>query len=237
MSARSDRECENSYLPEVNQGGILRRWTVWPTGGLPALGGFGRSIVDSARAWVDEAQLVMPGYRDRIVTIYQDSTEGGMNLAMPPEVLARLTDRGAGAADKLIASFAGEQSHTPGSGWENHRWIRFRTATSGLEEWLAAFREAYASMDAPEMSYAGLAGVEARADFPSYRLPGGRRDIVNQRTAALLDLASQWCEEPADAFSFGAPAPRPRLRLVAGEGVARLAEDAGKRRPLTLPGS
>ena len=40
---------------------------------------------NTARVWVDEAPLTMPGYRDRVVTVYQDGDEGGLNLAMPPE--------------------------------------------------------------------------------------------------------------------------------------------------------
>jgi hypothetical protein len=84
---RSVNEAENSYLPAVNQAGAHRRWAPWAPEGLAALTGFGRAVVDSARVWVDEAQLVMPGFRDRVVTIFHDETEGGMNLSVPPEVL------------------------------------------------------------------------------------------------------------------------------------------------------
>ena len=38
--------------------------------------------------WVDNQQTRVPGYRDRIVHISHTDNEGGMNLAMPPEVLA-----------------------------------------------------------------------------------------------------------------------------------------------------
>ena len=38
--------------------------------------------METARTWVDEAQLAMPGYRDRIVTVLHDDTEGGLNLNM-----------------------------------------------------------------------------------------------------------------------------------------------------------
>ena len=150
---RSVNEAENSYLPAVNQAGAHRRWAPWAPEGLAALTGFGRAVVDSARVWVDEAQLVMPGFRDRVVTIFHDETEGGMNLSMPPEVLKRLVDRGAEAAAKLVEQFAGSPPfQTPGKGWDNHRWIRFRTATSGLEAWLADFRGGYTSADPRQSS-------------------------------------------------------------------------------------
>lgn len=221
---RSGNEADNSYLPTVNQGGAHRRWTGWPVEGLSALTGFGRSIIDTARAWVDEAQLVMPGYRDRIVTIYQDDTEGGMNLSMPPEVLTNLTHRGEGAADKLILRFAGTQpGHVPGPGWENHRWIRFRTATSGLEEWLGTFAGGYAHPDPAGTSYADLAGPGAHDPLPSYEMKTQKqRTVVNERTGALLDLTERWADAPSDAFSQGGPSPRPILRLVPREAASRL---------------
>jgi hypothetical protein len=55
---------------------------------------FGRSLVQTARTWVDEASLVMSGYRDRVVTVYQGEDEGGLNLSMPAEVVDRLSMRG-----------------------------------------------------------------------------------------------------------------------------------------------
>jgi hypothetical protein len=66
---------------------------------------FGRSLLETARTWVDEASLVMPGYRDRVVTVYQGDGEGGLNLSMPDEVVDRLSIRGRFAAQRLVAWF------------------------------------------------------------------------------------------------------------------------------------
>jgi predicted acylesterase/phospholipase RssA len=221
-TSKSTHEADNSYLPGVNQGGIQRRWTVWAPAGLNALVGFGLSIVDTARSWVDEGQIVMPGYRDRIVTIWHDDEEGGMNLAMPKDTVSALAARGDGAAAKLVERFAepGQTGDSP-AGWDNHRWIRFRTATAGLEDWLGAFRSGYDAPDGPAVQYRELAGPTADAPLPSYGLTGARRSVVNARTRELLGLAQRWNQQPVDAFSRGAPAPRPMLRLVPGGDLTR----------------
>jgi len=212
---KSDDELLNSYLPDVNQGGLHRRWIRWDTQGLGSVIAFGRSIVDTARSWVDQSQLVMPGYRDRIVTIYHDKAEGGMNLTMDREVVQDLVTRGRGGASKLVSRFAYD------GGWDNHRWIRFRTATTGLDGWLAGFDRGYQFPTPSGLQYKQLAGGGADAPMPSYELTQKRRDAVNRRTDALLTLAAEWRRDPEDAFTFGAPSPRPVLRLVPGEMLDR----------------
>jgi hypothetical protein len=221
--APSGDEAENSYLPAVNQGGVNRRWAPGTPQGLAALTGFGRAIVDSARVWVDEAQLVMPGFRDRVVTIFHDKSEGGMNLAMPPDVLRGLVDRGAAAAAKLVSEFAGPPPfQTTGNGWDNHRWIRFRTATSGLEAWLADFRSGYTSADSSPVQYGSWAGPTANTPQPSYQVAGARGSVLNRRTEALLNVADSWAEDPTNVYAHGAPSPRPRLKLTPDNGPAKL---------------
>ena len=75
-------EFENSFLPVIDSDEVQRRQTVFQASGVGALMQFFSSIVATARTWVDEAQLSVPGYRDRVVTVFHDHTEGGMNLNM-----------------------------------------------------------------------------------------------------------------------------------------------------------
>jgi hypothetical protein len=216
-----DEDCENSYLPVYNGGGTRRRWTTWGTSGIGATAAFGKSIVDSARSWVDEAHLTMPGYRDRIVTIFHDKREGGMNLTMAPETVERLAARGRYAAGKLVERFAGPAPGIePADGWENQRWIRLRTAGAGLEEWLAGFGHGYAATSPGATTYAEFAGTPGNAAMPAYPVPSRRRLVVNDRITHLLALADGWAGDPPDAFGDGAPQPRPRLRLVPDDGVS-----------------
>lgn len=223
---RSEDECDNSCLPVRNDQGLLRRQSVWEPRGLGALAQFTLSIVETARTWVDEAQLSMPGYRDRIVTVFHDDTEGGINLNMAQGVVASLSRRGECAATRLVDRFAGDRPGiVPAAGWDNHRWLRFRTATAALSETLDSFESGFTEVPPGTTAYSTWVGVdaqghEATADLPSYPLAGERRHAVNERTHGLLQTAADWQSDPADAFTHGAPRPRPVMRLVPSEQAA-----------------
>ena len=134
---KSSDEADNSYLPTHNDAGLARRQTVLKESGVGALKQFGSTIIDTARTWVDEGQQFVPGYRDRIVTVFHDGQEGGMNLNMQQEVVTGLSERGRGAADRLVEVFAGDQPGVvPAWGWDNHRWLRFRTAMAAFSDTL-----------------------------------------------------------------------------------------------------
>lgn len=122
-------------------------------------------------------------------------------------------------AAKLAATFAGDQPGvSPAHGWDNHRWIRFRTSTAGLTGWLAGFRDSYHDQTSGGTAYADLAGPNAQAPLPSYEPTAGDRQQINVRTGGLLDLADVWTVD--DAMTRGAPRPRPVLRLVPDDGTA-----------------
>jgi hypothetical protein len=217
---KNANQSENCYLPIENNAGLLPPWTTLPSSGIGALGSFLSQIVDTARGWLDAAQLVMPGYRDRVVTIFHDGDEGGMNLAMKPDTVTGLADRGEAAAVLLIEKFTG----TPGGriqgwGWNNQRWTRFRTATAGLDSWLRKFQANYEFAAPGAPPYTDLAGRAAAAALPSYPFSGAAsRSAANGLTADLIALAGS-CGT-SGALSDGAPRPRPQLRLTPGDGAA-----------------
>lgn len=216
---KSADQALNSYLPRSNQGGMMRPWHRLPTGGIGSWGSFAMLMLHTARSWVDGEQLIMPGYRDRIVTVFHDDVEGGMNLSMPAEVVADLSLRGKLGAAKLVDAFAGPQPGVvPAAGWDNHRWIRFRTASAGLTGWLGRFEEGYRDAGSGGTGYPDLAGPGARAPLPSYRPSAQDRALINERTAQVLDLARDLTQD--DAMVAGAPRPRPQLRLVPDDGTA-----------------
>jgi len=227
-------EFANSFLPVIDSNEVQRRQTVFhEDGGVGALKQFFSSIVSTARTWVDEAQLSVPGYRDRVVTVYHDHTEGGMNLNMDKEIVLALSKRGEGAATRLVDRFAGpEPGVTAAKGWDEHRWLRFRTATAAFAETLVSFKGGYEEAPpgtTPYQTWVGVQrdGTEATGDLPAYPVEPERRKVVNQRTRGLLRVAEQWQGDPADAFTQDAPEPRPSMRLVP-------ADRAGKvRAPLT----
>ena len=223
---KSADERENSDLPQDDER-VERRQAVWQGSGLGLLVTFFGSIVETARTWVDEAQLAMPGYRDRIVTVLHDETEGGLNLDMPEPVVLALSERGAGAAERLVERYAGaEPGVVPAPGWDRHRWLRFRTAGAAFSDVLQSFRAGYDTVLPGTTPYSRWVGVDedgrpADAPLPSYPLDAERRDAVNRRTEGLLDTAEEWRAEPADAFTAGAPEPRPQMKLVPQDRAGR----------------
>lgn len=202
---RSTDERQNSDLPDTDQTDLERRTARWTsTKPLGQLASFGVALVNTARTWVDQASLVMPGYRDRVVTVYQDEkTEGGLNLSMPPEVVQGLSQRGRYAGARLVRRFG------PQGGWPNHRWIRFRTATAALSDWLEGFETGYAADT--EFYDALLSGVRQQ---PSYEIGNTRLEAVQKRILGLREEIAAWSEPPADAFTRGRPMEPPVLRLV-----------------------
>lgn len=212
---KSADEAENSFMPGRNSSGLHRRSADW-TGkrGFGALTAFAASLLETARVWLDEAQLVRPGYRDRVVTVYQDQNEGGLNLAMPKEVVEGLTLRGRLAARKVVTAFAGDQ---PGAvapwAWRNHRWLRLRSTSAALARYLHDFADAYDADAPPGATYAELL---ADAEAPSYAMGVTALGTLRARLAALRTEAAAWAAAEG-ALSDGAPSPAPELRLASGD--------------------
>ncbi len=212
-------ELDKSFLPASNGGGLPRRQSRWAPEGIGALKEFALSIVETARTWVDEGQQFIPGYRDRIVTIFTSPHEGGMNLNMTEKSVLSLSERGRGAAQRLVTTFAGDKpGRVPTEGWDNHRWIRFRTLMAALSEMLVSLRAGFESHPPGTTPYREWVGViddcDADGPLPSYPVEGDRRAAVNKRTQGLVETAQRWQDETGDAFTHEAPEPRPKMRLV-----------------------
>jgi hypothetical protein len=126
------------FLPEDNRSGALRYWAApnddQPLGGLL---GFLSSIVNTMQNWRDEIQFPYPGFKDRIVQISQQPTEGGLNLDMPSLSIEALSNAGGLAANRLIDRFhpGGVEK---GKGWTNHQTIRLKTFLGTMQPGSAA---------------------------------------------------------------------------------------------------
>jgi hypothetical protein len=122
---------------------ILPAYRDFPVTGFGAVKAFALAAVDTARNSQDNLHLEIPGYRDRVVLIKQSKDEGGINLFMDAPTVARLAERGRVAADGLAVQF--RTKHYPSSkpartGWDNHRWVRYRALISGLPQFLTSFK-------------------------------------------------------------------------------------------------
>ncbi|MFZ1410855.1 MAG: hypothetical protein WAS07_05330 [Micropruina sp.] len=195
-----------TYLPQGNNEGLLRRWSTWTTHDTGGWAAFIGSMVGTWQGWVDNEALRMPGYRDRVVTVYSTADEGGLNLNMDDKTVRALADRGAFAATRLVTKFTGPFGAAPNTGLDNHRWIRLRVALAGLSDWLDAFAADYQA-PAAALPYKEL--VSATADqLPSYA--NGSLVAIKRLAEELNTLAST----PTQSITAGAPNPRGRLRIT-----------------------
>ena len=107
-------QAENVWSPTDNAEGYVPRWS-----GIDGVPGFLRALFDTLQNWGDNAQVRVPGYRDRIALIRHTEEEGGMNLNMPADRMSAFSLRGAFAGRLLVDRFsrppAGPSSTSPGT--------------------------------------------------------------------------------------------------------------------------
>jgi hypothetical protein len=213
---RSEDERKNSYLVRTAGAGRADTWDRFDekASGLSRLAGFVGALINTMYNWADNAQVRVPGYRDRVVHIFQTEREGGMNLNMRPEDIQALSDRGRFAGVKLRDRFTG----TDGSPltWDNHRWIRYRSMMALIERMLHSFRRAY-SWPYTNYSYENMVKRSETAPPNSYRWKVATQQEYAERLTDELDaLASEWEREQAEteqSFAKGEPRPAPELRV------------------------
>jgi predicted acylesterase/phospholipase RssA len=212
---RRPDEAANVYLPSSNAGGLLERWHRFDTGsGLSSLVGFANGIVRTMQNHVDASLARQPGYRDRIVHVHTAPEEGGMNLTMPPELIRSLTLRGQAAGRALVERFAETPGTDPGLSWDNHRWVRYRSALAALAELLEQFDAAWRDVPEGERSYREL------SERPETDGPGGyrftsdaQRALALRLTELLAEIGELSARGPGDVTK-GAPRPEPVARIV-----------------------
>lgn len=215
-------QSKNTWMVESNLDGIRDWWYRLPQrpGGL--LGGLGdrrlfgflSSVMRTMQNRVDEAQMRVPGYRDRIAHVSLSENEGGMNLTMPPETLAALAERGRAAAELL------HEAYTPPDGdrtitWDNHRWVRLRSSLAVLEEMHGHFADGYAKPpeSKDERTYAEL--VRRRVGVAPKSYPwrdGGQLRQALLEIGTIVDVAK--ASNPKNSVACKAPRPTPQGRIA-----------------------
>jgi hypothetical protein len=137
-----------------------------------------------------------------------------MNLAMPAHVVDALTLRGQAAGRALVGRFAETPGTDPGLSWDNHRWVRYRSALTALAEQLERFGGAWRATPDDERSYPEL------VDRPSDVGPSGYRFVSDGQRALALSLAELLAEAGDRAATSdspvdrGSPRPEPVARIV-----------------------
>jgi hypothetical protein len=94
--------------------------------------------------WADNTQARSAGVRDRVVRLHLKDNEGGLNLNMPPPLIATIAARGQQAAQVLLRRYLPAASNASApqaatredllphrstfadgwSGWDFQRWVR-----------------------------------------------------------------------------------------------------------------
>jgi predicted acylesterase/phospholipase RssA len=212
---RAADEAMNVYLPSSNAGGLLDTWhRLDPEPGLGSVSGFVGGIVRTMQNHVDAALTHQPGYRDRIVHVHVAHDEGGLSLAMSPEVIESLTRRGQAAGRALVERFADTPGTAPGLSWDNHRWVRYRSALAAIAAQLEQFERAWQSHGGDERSYAELVDRSDDVGPAGYRLASAEQRALVVALTELLVAAGARSETGPGDVALGSPRPEPVARIV-----------------------
>jgi len=172
-----------------------------PERGFAAVGGFASAVINTARNWQDSSHLDFPGFRDRIVRVMQTKYEGGLNLYMDGTTIDGLADRGRVAGQVMVDQFMQPRypAATPAfTGWDNHRWVRYRALLSVLPLWLESYARGRKVL-----------GIDPAAP-PSYGLTVRGRELALNLTAALDQAAEVIAAADPEALRDLTDAPRPQ---------------------------
>jgi hypothetical protein len=184
------------------------------------------AIGSTFHGWRDSLQTKLPAFRGRIAHVRQSKQEGGLNLLMTRETVAKMAMRGATAGACLRDTFS-KPPMPSGEGVETtrHRWIRLRVGLEKTQELLALFADEQRA--AQYATFLGSAGPDtlnaiddaaADATGAKYRFP--EEEVGHQRTEVLFgDLEALLKAVTRGGFDFaaGAPNPEAELRLLPPE--------------------
>jgi hypothetical protein len=154
--------------------------------------------------WRDNLQSTAAGYRDRIVHIKLRPDEGGLNLNMPPGVIASLSDRGRIAGQVVLKHFD----------FSSHLFARYRITMCALQRYLSDLSDSWTQpLPQDETGHAYVSGTK---DPPHYRPKSDSlRQLMLQALGELTQLPISWRSRMTKQQSFckdSAPRPEPILR-------------------------
>jgi predicted acylesterase/phospholipase RssA len=187
-----------------------------PRTAISGTGDFLRAVFNAAQSHRDVAQSGLPSYRERIVQVFLDSSEGGLNLAMDRKTILGIQHKGTLAADELLARF---RSGSALSGhYREHVWVRTLTLLSQLEKHFAEIRKSVPGAswkDEVLADYAALLDEQMNARPVWYRKQSARWNAeALRRVRALLELVDAWDSSESPCFSAEPPRPEGRLRVT-----------------------
>lgn len=171
-------------MPDTNRQNMQARHI----GRIDSLPSFVAAIIATIRNARENELATVPGQRDRIVTIALSPQEGGLNLGMTGDDIARLSGHGVQAATLLHQRFhpeGGGDPAAPRMNWDNHRWMRLRATLAGLEGLMVQYDRGYRHRTPGETGWPQL--LRASSVRGSY--DWGRRDVRETAVAQARDIA------------------------------------------------
>jgi predicted acylesterase/phospholipase RssA len=205
VAARNESD-EPVYLPNAED----RQDPEWDN--VNGLLSFAQTIFRTAQNYRDIMQANLPSYRERIVQIRLNKDEGGLNLAMPKEIIEKVAQKGQQAGTILCdpAEF----------NFDHHVWVRFLVLMAQLEQNVIGMQEVLKSPDFDNLLEQQLQmSLNRQLRYP-YSKDGPWSNDVAPRIAALQNLIKEWNIPPIDEkdkpcfFQEDAPLPQPVLRMT-----------------------
>jgi len=171
---------------------------------VKGLKAFAQAIFSAAQNYRDTTQAMLPSYRERIVQVRFDPHEGGLNLAMTPETIKAIQQKGEKAAEKLSQYFR----------FPHHQWVRFQVLVALMEKQLKQMEDALRKINYEQLMQEQIA-LQTHEDL-NERFPYPRpEDWCNEaikRVEALRDLVQQWDRQKY--LIEDSPRPEPVLRVT-----------------------
>jgi len=139
-------------------------------------------------------QAELPSYAERVVQVRLEPNEGGFNLKMPSETIAKVVSKGDQAGTLFLHEF----------NFDQHQWVRFRMLTEQLDDAFSGLleKESSAAIDLLKLH-------RLQAYDPKYvwRLKEPLSDASARRTAQFTEFMRQWINRelsdlgPGDALA------------------------------------
>ena len=178
------------YLPRANEDPpkIINK--------LETLVSFLGAIVSAMQNYRDNQQSQLPSYRERIIQVRLEKTEGGLNLDMPSETLRGIAAKGEMAGKGLLSDFE----------FDEHQWTRFRVVMGQLEAELREMQDRLAPRPpaAPKFDVAKLLEKQKASGFPyRYRPASGPQSAAE--TEAWITQVKQVLKGVESLMALGPP--------------------------------
>lgn len=168
---------------------------------ITSLLGLLKQIVNTMQNWHDTLQSELSGFHDRIAHIGLSPKEGGLNIAMPEDVLKNVDLKGAEAGRQLTEF-----------NWDRHQLRRYEMFMGMLQDGLVPGPAAGRAGSPRNVHTAWAGGLRARInEYGQEPPPGDERSCswyqaAGPATDALLADAAVWLG-PLTPAEAGAPAP------------------------------